>query len=234
MTAESLVLEPDDALPSVPMAAAPWQLKGSGYVLAIRLPETLIEQHAFVPPSLAGRRHGNTAYVLLADFHASNCGAYQELLISPATFTFPEGHYCSITRIYVSSYASVVNGRRNWGLPKDHAEFSTERTAERAERVTLSRAGHVFAEFHLSHHGLAFPVNSGILPASMRTVMQHWRGQQYGVTLRAKGSLRMAKLLEWRFDPAFFPDLAQGHVLAAGYFPGFELTFPAPTQRALP
>lgn len=233
MTAESLVIEPDAALPAVPLVPGPWQLKGTGYVLALRLPEPLIDQHAFVPPSLAGKRHGNIAYVLFADYQSSNCGPYRELLISPATFSFPEGNYCSITRIYVSTYASVVNGRRNWGIPKDQADFSVEQPAARSHRIVLSRGGHNFAELHLSHHGLSFPVHTGVLPASMRTVMQHWRGKQQGITLRAKGSLRMAKLLDWRFDPAFFPDLAQGHVIAVGYFPGFELTFPLGTQREL-
>jgi hypothetical protein len=229
MTAEMLVLE-HQQLPEVPLKPAPWELHGSGYVLIVRIPETVSDDDLFVPPSLRNKRHGRTVYLLLLDYQRSDCGPYRELMIAPASFDFAEGRFPSITRIYVSTYDSVVNGRRNWGIPKDHADFEVQHE-DKADRVTLSRGGHVFARLHLRSSGLALPVNSALLPATMRTIKQHWQGQVHAMTLKAKGSLRMAKLVEWSFDPKFFPDLAGGDVVAAAYLPSFEMTFPLPEVR---
>jgi len=227
-----MVLEPD-GLPQVPLLAAPWQLHGSGYVLVVRLPEQLTDQAAFVPASLVGKRRGRTAYVMYMDYESSDCGPYRELMVLPASFDFEPGTYPSITRIYVSSYDSVVNGRRNWGIPKDYADFEAQRDG-RDDRLSVSRGGHVFAELHLRPYGLRLPVHSSLLPAGMRTLKQHWHNKVYGITLQAKGTLRLAKLLDWRFDAKFFPDLAQGRVVAAAYLPSFDMTFPVPSVRELP
>jgi hypothetical protein len=233
MTAETLVWEAD-GLPQVPSYPAPWLLRGSGYVIAVRMSEDVLQQQSFVPPSLAGKEHGRTAAVMLFNYESSNCGPYRELLIAPAVFDFPQGHFASITRIYVSSYESVVNGRKNWGIPKDYAEFAVSRGDDQVEQVALSRAGHVFAEFQLKAWGPRLPAYGNLLPASLRTLVQHWRGKSYSLTLQAKGSMRMAKLLDWRFDPAYFPDLSRCRVLTAMYLPSFEMTFPVAGVQDIP
>jgi hypothetical protein len=165
------------------------------------------------------------------DHRSSNCGPYRELLVAPASFQFPEGHFCSITRIFASTYESAVNARLNWGIPKDRADFAWEADA-RNDRVRVSRDDHTIADLAFSHHGLGLPVHSGVLPAALRTVVQHWCGRQYAVTLRAKGTLKMAKMLEAQFDPAFFPDLRQGDVIACGHL-NFEMTFPIAVERTI-
>ena len=232
MTAESLVLE-RDGLPAVPLKPAPWQLQGSGYVLVMRLPEQLIDQHGFVPPSLTGKRRGRTAYVMFMDYANSDCGPYRELLITPARFAFEPGTYSSITRIYVSTYDSVVNGRNNWGIPKDRADFDVQHDGKRVDHIRVSRDGHTFADLKLQNFGLNLPVHSSLLPAGMRTLMQHWNNKVYGITLQATGSLRLAKVQAWSFDPKLFPDLAQGQLIAGAYLPSFDMTFPVPTVREL-
>jgi hypothetical protein len=231
MTAETVVLE-RESLPEVARKPPPWVLHGSAYVMIVRLPEDTSDAQLFVSPSLANKRHGQTVFAMFMDYETSNCGPYRELLFAPASFNFDEGRYPSITRIYVSTYDSVVNGRNNWGIPKDQADFTVE-VKSRAHRVTVRRQGRTVAQLHLSHHGLGLPVTSALLPSGMRTVLQPWQGQLYGITLKAKGSLRLAKVVEWSFDPTLFPDLARGSVVAAGYLPRFEMTFPVPTQRPL-
>lgn len=231
MSAEQLVLERE--VPHVAPKPAPWTLHGAGYVLIVRMPERTTDAELFVPPALRGKRHGRTAFLMVIDYQSSDCGPYRELLLAPASFDFADGRFPSITRIYVSTYESVVNGRNNWGIPKDRADFAVEHTAK-SDRVTLSRDGRELARLQLSHHGLALPVTSALLPAAMRTVKQHWQGKVHAITLRAKGSLKLAKLVEWSFDPELFPDLARSHVVAAAYLPAFEMTFPLPEVRAEP
>lgn len=233
LTSEALVLEPETNLPQVPRKPAPWQLEASAYVLAVKLPDDVIDHASFVPESLAGKRSGNTAYVLYVDYRESDVGPYRELLVSPATYDFGDGRYPTITRIYVSSYESVVNGRANWGIPKDRADFTFEHGAKNVDHIQVSRDGHVFADMRFHPFGLTLPVTSWLLPAGLRTLVQHWQGKSYRFTLSAKGNMRMAKVVEWRFDPKFFPDLARGKVLAAAYFPNFQMTFPVATVAPL-
>ena len=229
-----VVLDHEQALPQVALKPAPWLLKASAYVAAVRMPEDVLDGAAFVPPSLAGKRTGQTAYVLFVDYHTADCGPYSELLVAPAVYDFgEEGHFPTITRIFVSTYDSVVNGRRNWGIPKDRADFSIERGSDKVDHVRVSRDGRVFADMRFKPYGLTFPVTSALLPAGLRTLMQHWRGKSYRFTLSAKGGLKMAKVVNWSFDPQMFPDLARGKVLAAGYFPNFDMTFPVATVRDL-
>jgi hypothetical protein len=224
------VLEREENLPEVPRHPAPWQLQASAYVLAVRMPDDVLDREAFVPPSLAGKRCGNTSYFLYVDYRAANCGPYQEMMVAPAVYDFGESRYPSITRIYVSTYDSVVNGRINWGIPKDRADFQREREGK-VDHIRVSRDGHVFADMRFRAQGLALPVTSWLLPAGLRTLMQHWQGKSYRFTLSAKGSMQLGKLVEWKFDPKFFPDLARGKVIAGAYFPTFDMTFPVATVQ---
>lgn len=228
------VLEADQSLPQVPRAPAPWQLEGSAYVMLVRMPEDVLDHAAFVPASLAGKRKSRVSVVMWVDYHKSNCGPYRELLVVPASFATDGGTYHSISRIYVSTYDSVVNGRANWGIPKDRADFSAGPAADGGEHLSASRDGHVFAELSVRAFGPTLPVRSWLLPPSVLTLVQHWLGQSYRLTLKAGGVMRMAKLQSWRFDPQYFPDLARGRVLAAAYLPRFEMEFPVAQVKPLP
>jgi hypothetical protein len=171
---------------------------------------------------------------MFVDYQQADCGPYRELLVAPGVFEFPEGNYPSITRIYVSTYDSVVNGRLNWGIPKDRADFAVDRDERGADHVRVERNGQCFASLTLKPYGLALPVHSAVVPKGLRTVMQHWCGKRYRIALSAKGTLRLAKVLDWKFDAARFPDLAQGKVLAAVQLPHFQMTFPVADVAELP
>ena len=219
------VLERDENLPEVARHPAPWVMRASAYVFALRMPDEVLDRAAFAPPSLAGKRAGKTSYVLYVDYQTADCGPYHELMIAPSVYDFGEGRFASITRIFVSTYDSVVNGRANWGIPKDRADFSVEREGK-VDHIRLSRDGHEFADMRLQGFSLAVPTTSAFLPGGLRTLMQHWQGKTYKFTLKAKGNVRLAKVVDWRFDPKFFPDLASGKVLGGLHFPSFEMTFP--------
>jgi hypothetical protein len=229
------VLEPNNALPTVALHPAPWQLRGSAYLLAVHMPGDVLDHAAFVPPSWVPRRRGRISYVAFFDYHESNCGPYRELLVAPAVFAFDSGTYPAISRIFVSTYDSVVNGRNNWGIPKDQADFTVHNDAERkTDLITASRDGHTFAELELRSFGPALPVTTGLLLRSLRTLLQPWQGKGYRITLSARGRVRMASLGRWRFDAEYFPDLARGRVLGAIQLPEFEMTFPLPEMTQLP
>jgi hypothetical protein len=208
---------------------APWTLQGSGYVVLLRA-GALSDQELFVPPSLLGKRQGQTLSLLFFDYQSSVCGPYRELMLGVG-FEFDEGHYSSITRAYASTQDSAANSQLNWGLPAERADFAVDRVSAKRDHVVLTREGRVIVELELEHSGLSVPVTTALLPSDLRTMVQHWHGKQYSLTLNAKGKVRMAKLQRSRIDPRAFPDVSQSSVIAAAYLPTFELKLPSPALR---
>jgi hypothetical protein len=229
--AEALLLEPEN-LPEVPAHPAPWDLRASAYLLMLRMPENFDEAQAFTPPSLAGKLRGRIAYLMAVDYDKAPCGPYRELLFAPV-FEFADGKHASITRIYVSTYDSVVNGRRNWGIPKDRADFERAGAPEADDRWLLRYGSRALAELEFHAFGPSLPVWGGVLPSSLRTIVQHWRGQEYRYLIKGKGSARLAKLKRAQVDASLFPELAQANVLAAFYMPVVELAFPVASVQPL-
>lgn len=226
------MLQPDDTLPEVPLCPAPWDLHGSGWIVALKLPASAPAHDAFLPPALIGRGRGLASYLMFVDYTESGCGPYRELLFIPGAFPFGDGRrHLSISRILVSTWDSVVNGRNNWGIPKDRADFEVERGGPdaREERVRVTDGGREVCELRFATLRFAppMPVRSALLPVSMRTLAQQFRGRTYYYAPEARGRLRPGRLLSWRFDSTLFPDLAGAAVLATLKVESFRMTFPA-------
>ncbi|MCD0165179.1 hypothetical protein IHN58_05875, partial [Deinococcus sp. 12RED42] len=81
-------------------AGPPWTLRGAGLVAVF-----------------AGR-----GVLMLVRYASSPVGPYDELLWAEVRGS-PVGRRPQVTRIVVSTEASVVWGRRNWGIPKELASF---------------------------------------------------------------------------------------------------------------
>jgi hypothetical protein len=225
------MLQPDETLPSVPLKPAPWDLRGSGWIVALKLPAHHPAHDAFLPPELAGRGRGLASYLMYVDYAESGCGPYRELLFIPGAFPFDDGRrHFSISRILVSTWDSVVNGRANWGIPKDRADFEVERGGVhgREERVRVTSDGREVCELCFATLRIAppLPVQGALLPASLRTLAQRFRGRTYYYAPAARGWVRPGRLLSWSFDPVLFPDLAGAAVVAALRVESFRLTFP--------
>ncbi|KAG0151013.1 hypothetical protein CROQUDRAFT_37290 [Cronartium quercuum f. sp. fusiforme G11] len=90
--------------------------------------------------SLPGVFRGGMGSVQLIRYHSSPVGPYDELLIIPGDFSLPAklkgGSLPRITRIYVSTLQSVLNGRYHWNIPKHLAHF--EFTPGPSGSITIS------------------------------------------------------------------------------------------------
>ena len=226
------MLQPDSGLPDVPLYPAPWHLRGTGWIVALKLPPQHPGLDAFLPDELAGRGRGLASYLMYVDYAQSGCGPYRELLFIPGAFPFPDGRrHLSISRILVSTWDSVVNGRNNWGIPKDRADFTVERGGAdgREECVRVTSDGREVCELRFATLRLAppLPVHGALVPARLRTLAQRFRGRTYYYAPAARGWVRPGRLLSWRFDPALFPDLSAAAVVAAAKVESFVMTFPA-------
>ena len=225
------MLQPDASLPDVPLRPAPWDLRGSGWIVALRLPPGSPARDDFLPAELAGRGRSPASFLMYVDYAESGCGPYRELLFIPGSLPFEDGRrHHTIGRILVSTWDSVVNGRNNWGIPKDRADFEIERPAGagRDERIRVTSDGREVCALRFAASRLAppLPVSGGLLPERLRTLAQNLRGRTYYYAPEARGRVRPGRLLSWRFDATLFPDLAAAAVLAVAKVDSFRMRFP--------
>lgn len=226
------MFQSNDELPDVPRRFAPWRLQGSAWIVALRLPEGSPARDAFLPADLAGLGRAALSLLMYVDYAVSDCGPYRELLFIPGSFPFEDGRrHLTISRIVVSTWDSVVNGRANWGIPKDRANFDVRSDPARPrEESIVVRAddGHEICALRLAVTGFAprLPVPGLLLPEGLRTLAQRFGGRTYYYAPVSSGWLRPGRLLEWRFDPGLFPDLRASRVVACCRIPSFRLRFP--------
>jgi hypothetical protein len=120
-------------------APAPWvNMKAEGYsffsitrtsdVLPSSTYDPLERKTAFADPEVSGHFAGGLGTLMIVRYLESPCGPYDELVLFPGDYKVPVRNDGSqslrITRIYVSTAASVFNGRRNWNIPKRLANFT--------------------------------------------------------------------------------------------------------------
>lgn len=213
-------------LPEVKSAPAPWQLAGEGYILAIWLPNEFLDTRCFLSPQQSASRKGRIAYVMFVDYAASPVGPYHELLFIPGSVDFDGERHLTISRIFVSSWDSVVNGRANWGIPKDRCDFSVQYGADGIDHVALTLDGKAIVDLTFKAGGFNLPVTTKLLPKSWRTLGQKLEGQQYFYAPDASGHVRPAKLLAAQIDAEYFPDFRRGKLLAAIRVSDFKMGFP--------
>jgi hypothetical protein len=224
MSNETLVLDSSNVLPDVPLAPAPWQNTGNGYIVAVWLPRDVID-HAFLPPTLAPSHRGRLALMMFVDYHETACGHYHELLYMPGPLQFNEQRHRSITRDFVSTYDAVVNGRRNWGLPMDRADFQVRYDEDGTDHIQVSREGRLIADLRFKAHGPSVFFQADLIPRFLRTFAQHWQGQEFVYTPSAEGFVQGASLQSAQIDPQLFPDITRGKVLAVVKARSFRMRF---------
>ncbi len=206
-------------------APAPWHLTGDAYILAIKPSAGFVRSDCFVHAFLADRYCGGFGVVMFVNYRSSDVGPYQELLIMPGRFNIAGKRVYSVTKIYVSTWESVVNGRENWGIPKEKAEFDIENAGAGVERIRARQGDHGFADFVFKSYSMQVPFSSRLIPAAWRTLGQVDDNRVYLTRMEAKGRVRPARLIRSRIDGRFFPDFSPAHPIAAIRFENFQMTF---------
>jgi hypothetical protein len=135
----------------------PWQLTGRGYLVLMRFSSEFLRERSFLPERLRPSFRSAMAMVMFMDYVTADCGPYRELLFIPGQCAFSVGHRQTISRIYVETEKSVVNGRRNWGIPKERCDFETEYGRDGADVMRLSD-GRPIAELAFRPFGPRFPL----------------------------------------------------------------------------
>lgn len=210
----------------IPVVPAPWTLTGMCYVLLSWFPRDFVMEHGFIPDDMKGSFRGGPGWVMYVDYSSSDAGPYQELLFIPGRFDFSGRRCFSVTKIYVSTMASVVGGKANWGIPKELAFFERRDEGGRCERIRVSREGTNFAEFLFHGYPLSLPATASLMPRSWRTLGQNWEGKTLFTTLKAGGTVSPARLIESHIDPDYFPPISKGRLTCTVRMPHFVTVFP--------
>lgn len=105
----------------------------------------------------------------------------------------------SISRILVSTWDSVVNGRNNRGIAKDRADFEVRQEGI-GEIIRVTSEGRQVCDLRFATVRFAppLPVHGGILPAALRTLAQRFRGYSCYYVPAARGRVRPGRLLSSR------------------------------------
>ena len=120
---------------SLPVAPPPWACKCEAYILSfynsassgvpidIAYDPLEASSASFSSEKDAGKYKGGLCMAQILRYSESPVGPYDELAILPGSFTGvgPEGEKRKdgrITGLWVSSKETLINGRRNWNLPK--------------------------------------------------------------------------------------------------------------------
>lgn len=212
-------------LTTVPRVAAPWQLRGTGYILLFRFSRPFLREQGFLTAEWAVQAANGFGTVMIVDYQQSDAGPYQELLFVPGRVRWHECQAYTISKIYVSTESSVVNGRSNWGIPKELAQFDITES-DGLEQIRVRQGNKVFAEFSLQASRPSLPVTTAVIPSTFRTIAQPYQGQTFYTAPSGRGRLQYAKLRHAAIDPAYFPDVTQGRLITAVKITNFNLTFP--------
>ena len=202
---------------------APWNLRGKGYIFLYKFKKDFVARNGNVPEFLDGSFAGGFGSLMLVDYEDSDAGPYGELLFIPGKFRFGGKRFDTISKIYVSTMESVVNGRSNWGIPKEKAEFSFEELGGGTEKATVTAGGKIAAEFTLRSGRFSFPVSTKLLPFPL---VQQYEGKHYFTDFFGKGKGHFAKITGMRIDAALFPDVSLCRPLAVIRVDPFNITFP--------
>ena len=207
-------------------APAPWTLRGDTYLMLFRPGE---DRALFVHDELREPAVADFVIAMFVDYRESPVGPYQELLFIPGTFEFGERRLPAVTKMYVSSEASAVNGRRNWGLPKELATFEVRQLADRRTRVLMRVGGRRAVELYFREGLIPVPLSSLLVPEELRTIGQKLDDKSFEFAPTTSGWLKAAATLQAWSDPAFFPEISPEQMIATLKFSSFEAVFPVAT-----
>ncbi|HOT44038.1 MAG TPA: acetoacetate decarboxylase family protein [Spirochaetota bacterium] len=202
---------------------APWSLTGNGYIFIYKFPDEF-KKSPFFRISLSDRVASGFGTIMLVDYEKSDAGPYRELLFIPGEFDYLYKKFYSITKIYVSTKESVDNGRANWGIPKELADFEAIRIDKRRERIIVRKDGTIVFDAILKKRSIPFRVSTRYFSHAL---VQKLEGKTVFFTeFNGAGRGRLATLESLYCNPHYFPEVCSLKPIAVTAVEDFRITFP--------
>ena len=210
------------------IAPAPWTLNGNGIMLLYRFPFSFIQEFGFLEDFQQKGYKTGLGAVILMDYKSSGVGPYRELLFLPGLFDINGKLAFSISKIYVSTYDSARSGKRNWGIPKELADFKIETEADGSRNWKVRKDGTTFFGAVIKPGGVSFPISSRPFPATQ--IVQ--KGKKHFLLTRpnVSGMAKLAQLEKVISEPSSFPPIHQLKPFLSLYLKDFVMKFPVALQ----
>ena len=202
---------------------SPWKLNGRGYVFLYKIPRRLKREKYFIPDFAKGSDLSSLGTLMLVDYKRSTAGPYSELLFIPGKISYNNIKSHTISRIYVSTKESVYNGRENWGIPKELAEFKFIKQDKNSERIVVTVNDTIIFDALIVRILLPFPVTTRLFPIKLT---QKLNNKIYFTKFNGKGIGRFARLKSIYVNPDYFPDISLVRPIAGVQVNPFSLEFP--------
>jgi len=198
------------------LVPAPWLLRGSAIVFFVPVP---------------GKRFAHSL-LMLVRYREAPVGPYDELLWCRQR-RFGGRKAWHVDPIVVTSEASVVSGRANWGIPKFRANMAiADRGASSSATVWDPDSNRVFADIVTTTGERGLPLRRGLVPERFVTLVQERDGQRYWFSPRAGATIKRVRVDRLSLD-APFPRLNHTQVRFAVALSDFEMNFPVATVEPL-
>lgn len=205
----------------------PWQLQGSGHILFLKGREAYKERQNLWKEEKEMRRFLPLGVCMLVNYTDTPVGPYQEILFSPGLYRFKNGHKSfyrfSISKIYVSTMASVENGLENWAIPKEIANFSIVKKQETTSYFIQNESGEM--QCSLKSKGPFFPVSTAVLPLLLG---QKKEKDLFLTRADAHGRGKFARCQELQQRGSIFPLRTNTDLLFALEVQDFQMIFRKP------
>lgn len=183
----------DAALDGIAVTPAPWTL--TGRALVVLYPSTPARARRNTPAG-PGTPLGGLSALVLVDYASSAVGPYGELIAIPGLVRLGGKIGPSISRIWVTSPASVVSGRANWAIPKNLAKVE-RRSDGPLEHWSVSDADGSLIELTHRPYGPRIPV---LKPHRPGALLQHAAGRVFATGIAARGVARPTRITQLTSD----------------------------------
>ncbi len=204
-------------------AEAPWNLTGKGYMLIYRFSKKEIAEDKFLSEKFKSSFRGGFGALMAVDYETSNAGPYGELLFIPGKFQYGKNIKHTISKIYVSTMNSVYNGKKNWAIPKEHADFTFTKIDEEHDQIEFKQHKKTFFSMKIKPGFLKFPLNTALLPFPL---VQEFGKKAYYTKFSGSGYGTIARVKHITVDPLKFPALSCKKPLLAVKIEPFKIHFP--------
>ncbi len=213
--------------PTIPyqVCPAPWRLKGEGYLLLYRFSDHFLMKEGFISEELRASLWMNIGLVMLVNYQESPVGPYGELLFIPGMFQVNGKYYWHISKIYVSSLDSVMNGRENWGIPKELAQFEFKQLSPASQSIKVALNDQVVFSSHFKKSKIGLPLHTSMFPFQF---IQPLDGKHYITHPKGSGKAYFSKMNGVETGEGLFPSIGSQKRLACMHIPDFKLAFPIP------
>jgi len=204
---------------------APWNLKGKGYIILFKFTKEDIKSDLFLSDFFKDNYVGGFASLMIVEYQESDAGPYNEILFIPGKFNFNGKRKNTISKIYVSTMASVENGIKNWAIPKELADISFVKIDDKTEQVHAKIKGEMFFKAEFKKSILPLPVHTSFLPFPLVQIRDR-KAFFTKFTGYGKGNPVKATIIESQSN--YFPDLRDKKIIFAIKTEPFNIVFPVP------